>query len=54
MGNNLGYLPSNMYDLKFHPEVTPDPSEEPTFDPLLGFPNGRKPRGKWRFCPLLL
>lgn len=23
-----------------------DPSSKPTFDPMLGFPNGRKERGK--------
>ncbi|KAF7273196.1 NADH dehydrogenase (ubiquinone) B18 subunit [Rhynchophorus ferrugineus] len=39
MGNHL-----NGFKLYFHPEVTPGPKEEPTFDPLLGFPEGRKPR----------
>lgn len=28
----------------FYPEVTPDPAEQPSFDPLLGFPNGRPER----------
>lgn len=28
------------------PEVTPGPYDEPSFDPMLGFPNGRKERGK--------
>lgn len=28
-----------------HPEVTPAPNIEPSFDPLFGFPNGRKQRG---------
>ncbi|CAB3377378.1 Hypothetical predicted protein [Cloeon dipterum] len=27
-----------------HPENFPDRTREPTFDPLYGFPNGRKPR----------
>jgi hypothetical protein len=26
------------------PEVTPKQNSEPTFDPLFGFPNGRKQR----------
>lgn len=29
------------------PEGTPDPLKGPSFDPLYGFPNGRKERGKW-------
>lgn len=46
MGNSWGNVPSNTVNLFLHPEVTPSPEEEPTFDPLLGFPNGRKTRGK--------
>ena len=26
------------------PEITPRQDSVPTFDPMLGFPNGRKPR----------
>ncbi|CAG9772841.1 unnamed protein product [Ceutorhynchus assimilis] len=44
MGNFLGHVPQNGIDLWRHPEITPHPEEEPTFDPMLGFPNGRKPR----------
>ncbi|XP_050303838.1 NADH dehydrogenase [ubiquinone] 1 beta subcomplex subunit 7 [Anthonomus grandis grandis] len=44
MGNFMGHVPQNGIDVYFHPEISPDPREEPTFDPLLGFPNGRKPR----------
>ena len=28
------------------PEVTPPYLVEPTFDPMMGFPQGRKERGK--------
>lgn len=28
------------------PDVTPVGNTEPTFDPLYGFPKGRKPRGR--------
>jgi hypothetical protein len=35
----------NGFSLAYHPEVTPHPLKEPTFDPLYGFPNGRKQRG---------
>ncbi|CAL1682352.1 unnamed protein product [Lasius platythorax] len=27
-----------------HPDTMPVPDGPPTFDPMLGFPNGRKPR----------
>jgi hypothetical protein len=27
------------------PGVSPGFNEHPSFDPMLGFPNGRKPRG---------
>ncbi|KAH9504136.1 hypothetical protein Btru_065088 [Bulinus truncatus] len=27
-----------------HPDTTPDYNKPPTFDPLIGFPNGRKER----------
>jgi hypothetical protein len=29
-----------------NPEMIPGPNDEPSFDPMLGFPNGRKERGK--------
>lgn len=28
----------------YDPEITPDCRAQPTYDPLFGFPNGRKPR----------
>ena len=36
----------NTWVREFHegPEVTPRQDSVPTFDPMLGFPNGRKPR----------
>lgn len=39
MGNTYAYYIS-------HPDTTPPGDMEPTFDPQIGFPNGRKPRGK--------
>lgn len=36
----------NAYALYARPELTPSPLEGPTFDPNLGFPNGRKERGR--------
>eukprot|EP00088_Acartia_fossae_P037677 TRINITY_DN38898_c0_g1_i1.p1 TRINITY_DN38898_c0_g1~~TRINITY_DN38898_c0_g1_i1.p1 ORF type:complete len:133 (-),score=47.43 TRINITY_DN38898_c0_g1_i1:214-612(-) len=33
-----------MRSLNDGPEVTPVQNTKPTFDPMLGFPNGRKPR----------
>lgn len=45
MGNSFGNIPTSGFYLYFYPEITPDPREEPTFDPNLGFPNGRKERG---------
>ncbi|XP_060528386.1 NADH dehydrogenase [ubiquinone] 1 beta subcomplex subunit 7 [Cylas formicarius] len=44
MGNSWGNIPRTGFDLYFHPEVTPGPLDEPTFDPSLGFPEGRKKR----------
>ncbi|CAG9862047.1 unnamed protein product [Phyllotreta striolata] len=46
MGNTLGFgnTFNNGFNLYFHPEVTPGPYEEPTFDPLSGFEKGRKKR----------
>ncbi|KAJ8972543.1 hypothetical protein NQ314_000130 [Rhamnusium bicolor] len=41
MGNSYAH---NGYNLYFHPEVTPSPVEPPTFDPNIGFANGRKER----------
>lgn len=32
------------YSTFMYPDVTPDYSKPPTFDPLYGFENGRKPR----------
>lgn len=46
MGNNIGYSHENGIKLFLHPEVQPNPLEEPTFDPNLGFSNGRKERGR--------
>lgn len=38
----------NWYSLHVsNPEGTPHPLNEPSFDPLYGFPNGRKERGKF-------
>lgn len=34
-------------DLWYGPELRPDWKKEPTFDPLVGFPNGRKIRGMY-------
>lgn len=31
-----------------HPDTMPVPEGSPTFDPMYGFPDGRKPRGKYR------
>lgn len=45
MGNTFGYYFENGYNLYFHPDIQPDPAKEPTFDPNIGFPNGRKERG---------
>lgn len=48
MGNVLfGDYLENGYNLLLHPEIQPDPNKEPTFDPNLGFPNGRKERGEF-------
>ncbi|KAJ3655678.1 hypothetical protein Zmor_014799 [Zophobas morio] len=44
MGAAFGYFPESGFNLYFRPEVTPGPDEEPTFDPCLGFENGRKER----------
>lgn len=52
MGNAFGGYIGNGFNLYFHPEIQPDPSKEPTFDPNLGFPNGRKERGEC-LCNLL-
>ncbi|XP_055384511.1 NADH dehydrogenase [ubiquinone] 1 beta subcomplex subunit 7 [Condylostylus longicornis] len=34
----------NAFALYAKPDVTPHPLKEPSFDPLYGFPNGRKER----------
>lgn len=36
----------NAWALYSDPEGTPHPLQGPSFDPLYGFPNGRKERGK--------
>lgn len=46
MGNSFGNVLQSGFVLHNHPEITPGPTEEPTFDPLLGFEGGRKKRGK--------
>ncbi|KAJ8887914.1 hypothetical protein PR048_007398 [Dryococelus australis] len=40
MGNMVG----NAWALYVHPDVTPHPLKESSFDPLYGFERGRKPR----------
>lgn len=35
----------NAYGLYARPEIIPNPLKDPTFDPNLGFENGRKERG---------
>ncbi|KAF5272218.1 hypothetical protein FQA39_LY01300 [Lamprigera yunnana] len=44
MGNSVGYLPHHAVNRYLHPEVTPAPYENPTFDPSLGFSGPRKER----------
>jgi hypothetical protein len=39
----------NGFALALKPEIIPNPNEDPSFDPMLGFPNGRKKRGNF-FC----
>ncbi|CAH0380570.1 unnamed protein product [Bemisia tabaci] len=34
----------NTYNLMFHPDVTPYPDSEPTFDPTFGFKEPRQPK----------
>lgn len=46
MGNSFGYIPEGGWNLKFHPEITPDPSKDSTVDSNLGFEGERKKRGK--------
>jgi hypothetical protein len=41
----------NAWALYSDPEGTPHPLQGPSFDPLYGFPNGRKERGKWIMFP---
>lgn len=38
----------NGITLALKPEVTPSPNQESQFDPLYGFPNGRKERGTFK------
>lgn len=44
MGNVFGNYFENGWNLYFHPEIQPNPTKEPTFDPNIGFPNGRVER----------
>lgn len=45
MGNILGNNVQNGINLYFDPDVTPKPSEEPTFKSEFGFEKSRKERG---------
>lgn len=40
MGNQIATYITN-------PDTMPVPNGKPTFNPMLGFPNGRKVRGKY-------
>ena len=42
----MGGVPSNMWATWTNRENQPDRHNDPTFDPLLGFPEGRKKRGE--------
>lgn len=42
----MGGVPSNMWQTWTNRENQPDRFNPPTFDPMLGFPEGRKPRGE--------
>ena len=42
----MGHIISS---LTIDPAIAPDYLNPPTFDPLIGFPNGRKPRGRLIF-----
>lgn len=42
----MGVGVSTMYNRWIHPDVTPEPSTIPKFDPLYGFPEGRELKGK--------
>lgn len=41
---NMGNM---MYAYVTHPDTAPDIKNPPTFNPLLGFPNGRKERSEF-------
>lgn len=43
----MGNVPSNGYNLYFHPDVTPSPLESPTFKSEFGFDKPRKERGSY-------
>ena len=47
MGNAFGYNIDNAFSRLFYPEITPDPTSEPTFDTHLGFPKERVERSKF-------
>lgn len=40
----MGTKLSVSYEGTYHPEIAPRLDRPPTFDPLYGFPKGRKPR----------
>ncbi|XP_057665303.1 NADH dehydrogenase [ubiquinone] 1 beta subcomplex subunit 7-like [Diorhabda carinulata] len=44
MGQLIGHTVENGFNLYYNPEIMPSPLEDPTYDPLKGFNNGRKPR----------
>ncbi|XP_025830453.1 NADH dehydrogenase [ubiquinone] 1 beta subcomplex subunit 7-like [Agrilus planipennis] len=44
MGNSFGHIFENAYNLYMHPDITPSPLDEPSYDPNFGFPNGRVER----------
>lgn len=45
----MGGVPSNMWATWTDRANQPDRLNNPTFDPLLGFPEGRKMRGRLAF-----
>lgn len=54
MGNYVGYMPHNGINHYLNPELNPSPFEEPTFDPNIGFENGRKERGTYVYITELV
>lgn len=41
----MGGVASNAWNTWTSPDVQPDYNNPPKFDPMIGFPNGRKLRG---------